>query len=145
MGSDTELESEVSLKKLLAEFISLRNASRHEISMLKEENSAFNALKEENSALKTKNEELEENFEMKCSSQAYLLNKNVKGKIKDKEACALAYRNLEAESNGKILRYMNRIEKLEAENFDILAKKYEFVTRCSRLQQNKKNDLVRIK
>ena len=60
MGSDTELDSEVSLRKLLAEFNSLRNASRHEINMLKDANSAFKALKEENSELKKKNKELEE-------------------------------------------------------------------------------------
>ena len=90
MGRDTELDSGVSLKNQLAELISLRNAPRHEISMLKEENSAFSALKEQNSALKKKNEELEENFEMTCSSQAYQLNNNEQDKLNDEEASALA-------------------------------------------------------
>ena len=71
--------------------------------MLKEAISALNALKEENSALKKKNKELEENFDMTCSSQADQLKKNAKEKINDEEASALACLNLEAVNNRKFV------------------------------------------
>ena len=82
--------------------------------------------------MKKKNEELEENFEETCSYQAYQFNENVKDKINDREASALAYRNLEADSNRKIRLLLKRIGKLEAENSCILAKKYKYKTRCER-------------
>ena len=52
---------------------------------------------------------------------------------------------MEAESNREIRLLIKRIGKLDAENSGILAKIYKFETRCSRLRQSKKNDLVRIK
>ena len=112
--------------------------------MLKEANSALNALKE-NSALKKQNKELEDNFEMTCSSKADQLNMNAKYKINDKKASALAFHNLEAESNIKLRRLTKRIGQLEAENSVIQAKKYKVETHSSHLRQKKKNDFVRIK
>ena len=95
-------------------------------------------------ALKKINKELEDNFEMTCSSQADQLNKNAKDKIDAEEASGLAYRKLEAECNRKILQLKKRIVKLQAEIALSWPKKYKTKTRCLHLIQNKKNDLVRI-
>ena len=52
------------------------------------------------------------------------MKKNEKEKIDDEEASALAYRNLEAESNGKFVYLGNAsIGKLEAKKFRCPVKK----------------------
>ena len=59
------------------------------------------------------------------------MKKNEKEKIDDEEASAIAYRNLEAESNGKFVYLGNAsIGKLEAKHFGTLSKKYKYKTRC---------------
>ena len=128
MGSDTELDSKGSSKRLLATMCSLLNASQHEVNALQEQIRALNAVIVENSALKKINKELESTFEMTCSSQADQLNKNAKDKIGAEEASGLAYRKLEAECNRKILQLKKRIVKLQAEKCVILAKKYKTKT-----------------
>ena len=55
-------------------------------------------------------------LELTCSHQRDELNKYAKGKINDDEASALAFRNMQAESNRKLHQLMRRIGQLEADN-----------------------------
>ena len=98
-ASDTELDSKG--------LCSLLNASQHEVNALQEQIRALNAVNEENSALKKINKELEDNFEMTCSSQADQLNKNKKTRLTLRKLAGLRIVNWRLNITGKFFNSKN--------------------------------------